>query len=437
MARGLLSEDTEHFGKNWNNDPMDIPVAPRKKWMQKKYWLIAGAALLLPVAVIATRSVSSVSYIADASTLVFGEVQRGNFAVLVRGPGTLVPKDIRLVTSNVEGRVERIFSRAGTELKAGQPLIQLSNPALLTTREETQFELEALSAEFRAAQVSMQSQLLDLKAQALKAKLDYESAKYKLDLQSKLVESGTVSRLDYESTKASVTTGEQRWRTEEQRVLKMGENLQSTVQAHTARLGKTRNSLERIKYQIESLTVTASIDGTLQEMPLELGQQIALGANVGKISRHDSLMARLRVQETQIRDVAVGQKTIIDTRSSKVEGVVSRIDPAITSGTVLVDIDITAALPPEAKPDMSVDGVIETAMASDALFVSRPVFAQSFSKTTVYRVADKGGAAERIPVELGRASTSQVEVLAGLKPGDRIIVSDPTAWEKYDRIVIN
>jgi len=416
---------------------MDIPVAPRKKWMQKKYWLIAGAALLLPVAVIATRSVSSVSYIADGSTLVFGEVQRGNFAVLVRGPGTLVPKDIRLVTSNVEGRVERIFSRAGTELKAGQPLIQLSNPALLTQREETQFELEALTAEFRAAQVSMQSQLLDLKAQALKAKLDYESAKYKLDLQSKLVDNGTVSRLDYESTKAAVTTGEQRWRTEEARVLKMGENLQSTVQAHTARLGKTRNSLERIKYQIESLTVTASIDGTLQEMPLELGQQLALGANVGKISRHDSLMARLRVQETQIRDVAVGQKTIIDTRSSKVEGVVSRIDPAITSGTVLVDIDITAALPPEAKPDMSVDGIIETAMASDALFVSRPVFAQSFSKTTVYRVADKGSAAERIPVELGRASTSQVEVLAGLKPGDRIIVSDPTAWEKYDRIVIN
>lgn len=416
---------------------MDIPVAPRKKWMQKKYWLIAGAALLLPVVVIATRGVSSVSYIADASTLVFGDVQRGNFAVLVRGPGTLVPKDIRLVTSNVEGRVERIFSRAGTELKAGQPLIQLSNPALLTQREETQFELEALSAEFRAAQVSMQSQLLDLKAQALKAKLDYESAKFKLDLQSKLVESGTVSRLDYESTKASVTTGEQRWRTEEERVLKMGENLQSTVQAHAARLGKTRNSLERIKYQIESLTVSASIDGTLQEMPLELGQQIALGANVGKISRHDSLMARLRVQETQIRDVAVGQKTIIDTRSSKVEGVVSRIDPAITSGTVLVDIDITAALPPEAKPDMSIDGVIETAMASDALYVSRPVFAQSFSKTTVYRVADKGGAAERIPVELGRASTSQVEVLAGLKPGDRIIVSDPTAWEKYDRIVIN
>ena len=186
-----------------------------------------------------------------------------------------------------------------------------------------------------------------------------------------------------------------------------------------------------------NLTVTASIDGTLQEMPLELGQQVALGANVGKISRHDSLMARLRIQETQIRDVAVGQKTIVDTRSSKVEGVVSRIDPAITGGTVQVDIDLAGALPPEAKPDMSVDGVIETAMAKDALYVSRPVFAQSFSKTTVYRLVDNGGAAERVPVELGRASTSQVEVLSGLKPGDRIIFSDPTAWEKYNRIVIN
>lgn len=416
---------------------MDIPVAPRKKWMQKKYWIIAGVALLLPVAVIATRSATSVSYIAASSTLVYGDVQRGDFAVLVRGPGTLVPKDVRLVTTAVEGRVERIFSRAGTELKAGQPLIQLSNPALLTQRDETQYELDALTAEFRAAQVSMQSQLLDLKAQALKAKHDYESAKYKLDLQSKLVDNGTVSRLDYESTKSSVITGEQRWKTEEERVRKMGENLDSTVQAHAARLSKTRNSLERIKYQIDNLTVTASIDGTLQEMPLELGQQVALGANVGKISRHDSLMARLRIQETQIRDVAVGQKTIVDTRSSKVEGVVSRIDPAITGGTVQVDIDLAGALPPEAKPDMSVDGVIETAMAKDALYVSRPVFAQSFSKTTVYRLVDNGGAAERVPVELGRASTSQVEVLSGLKPGDRIIVSDPTAWEKYNRIVIN
>ncbi len=116
---------------------------------------------------------------------------------------------------------------------------------------------------------------------------------------------------------------------------------------------------------------------------------------------------------------------------------VSRIDPAITSGTVQVDIDLTGALPPEAKPDMSVDGVIETAMAKDALYVSRPVFAQSFSKTTVYRVVGKGSAAERVPVELGRASTSQVEVLGGLQQGDRIIVSDPTAWEKYNRIVIN
>ncbi len=204
--------------EQWNGLPDGHPCRAAQKWLQKKYWIIAGAALLLPVAVIATRSATSVSYIAESSTLVFGDVQRGDFAVLVRGPGTLVPKDIRLVTTAVEGRVERIFSRAGTELKAGQPLIQLSNPALMTQRDETKYELDALTAEFRAAQVSMQSQLLDLKAQALKAKLDYESAKYKLDLQSKLVDNGTVSRLDYESTKSAVITGEQRWKTEEERV---------------------------------------------------------------------------------------------------------------------------------------------------------------------------------------------------------------------------
>ena len=416
---------------------MDIPLTPPKRWMQKKYWIVAGVALLVPVAVVATRRVSNASYIADARTLVTGEVRRGDFKVLVRAPGALVPKDVRLVAPNVDGRVEQIFTRAGSQLKVGDKLVQLSNPRLLTELEEARFELEALSAEFRAAEVSLQSQLLDLKASALKAKSDYETAAYKFDLQSRLVENGTVSRLDYESTRATVATSEQRWKTEEARVTKMAENLDSSVAAHKARLSKTQNALERVKIQVDNLVVVAGIDGTLQEMPLEVGQQVIVGANVGKIARHDSLMARLRVQEAQIRDVAVGQVAVIDTRSTKLEGKVVRVDPAITGGIVQVDVELAGALPPEAKPDLSVDGTIQTAMAADALYVERPVFAQSFSKTTVYRVVDAGGAAERVPVELGRASTSQVEVLKGLAPGDRIIVSDPSAWEKYPRISIN
>ena len=155
------------------------------------------------------------------------------------------------------------------------------------------------------------------------------------------------------------------------------------------------------------------------------------------LDNKDELIAELRIPEVEIRDVAIGQHVVIDTRNSTVEGRVSRIDPAVNEGTVLIDVEFTEPLPADARPDLTVDGRIEVANIQDTLFVARPLFAQSQSVSSVYQLTADGNYAERVRVRLGSGSINIIEVVEGLNAGDRIIVSDTSKWSAHDRIRID
>jgi multidrug efflux pump subunit AcrA (membrane-fusion protein) len=191
-----------------------------------------------------------------------------------------------------------------------------------------------------------------------------------------------------------------------------------------------------VQQQIDDLVVRATIDGIVQEMSLKLGQQVTRGTEAARIAPHDDLVALLDVQDFQIRDVVLGQVVTIDTRSSKTSGKVVRVDPAVRNGVVQVEVALTGALPSEARPDLSVEGVIDVERKRNALYVERPSSAQSHSTAAMYRISDSGSAASRVAVRLGRASTRHIEVLSGLKEGDKIVVSDSSAWESHEEILI-
>jgi multidrug efflux pump subunit AcrA (membrane-fusion protein) len=216
----------------------------------------------------------------------------------------------------------------------------------------------------------------------------------------------------------------------------MEANLAAMEEAHVARINKMQNSNNLIQQQIDDLTVRARIDGVVQEMALKLGQQVMQGSEAARIAPHDNLVALLDIQDFQVRDIVLGQIVSVDTRSSKIPGKVVRIDPTVTNGVVKVEVVLTGKMPPEARPDLSVEGVIDVERKRDTLFVNRPSFAQGYSKTTLYRLDSDGDAATRVNVEFGRASTRHIEVISGLKEGDRIIVSDPSAWESHSNILI-
>ena len=317
--------------------------------------------------------------------------------------------------------------------------MELTNPLLQQIAEETRWELEAFTAESRALDVSLQTQLLDQKATVLNAQMLYESTKLRLDAEESLLNKGkgTVSMLDYKKSKLETRQYKLRWDIEVERYAMLEENKTAQLAAKHARLNKLAKTLNRAEDQVASLRVTATIDGVVQEMPLEPGQRIAIGGNIAKLARQDQLIAELKIPERQIRDVMIGQMAIVDTRLNKIKGRVVRIDPAVTNGTVQVDIEFDQPLPPEARPDLSIDGTIVINQLPNTLYVGRPTFAQSKSAGVIYKMTTDGKYAEKATVRFGVGSSNQIQIIDGLNLGDQIILSDHTAWEHISKIAIN
>lgn len=416
---------------------MDINISVKKKVNWYRYALI-GLALVFAIFVIYyLLSLGSSEFSVDRNSVVLDEVKRGKFKVSVRGTGVLVPDNIQWISAETEATVARVVLKSGNMVQAGGTIVELSNPQLSQDLLEVQWELEAMEAELLAERLTQESYLQQQTSNALNAKLEYERNAKEYEAREELVKTGVVSKLDFNRARLEMDQAKQRWISSEEQLKKIEENLVAQNKARSARVNQVRKRVERAQHLVDSLVVTASMDSLVLEVPLEAGQRIAIGDNIAKLSQHDSLIAELQVPEIQIRDVAVGQKVVIDTRNNKVNGSVIRITPAVVNGNVQVDVGFTEALPSDARPDLSVDGEIKIAEIADTLYVNRPLFSQSQSRSFMYRLTEDGKFAERLEVMIGYGSVSQIQITAGLEAGDRIVTSDPSRFESYQRFRIN
>lgn len=416
---------------------MDI-IKTRKPRSIKRFWYLPAGAVLSFFLYGAVAGMDSSEYRVERDKLLLAEVELGELEVKVRGPGILAPRDIRWISSDVEAMVERVVVKPGAAVQTGDLLVEMSNPQLQQRLEETRWELEAQQAQTEADGVQAESRLLDQEAMVLDAKLNYESAEMRLRAESELMRqgSGALSQLDFERSKLETTQFKQRWEIAQQQLAKARQNFKAQNTARAAALNKMRKTLQRIESQVEALQVRAQIDSVVQAVAVEPGQRVVLGGNIARLARQDDLIAELRIPELQIRDVELGQSVRIDTRNSVVEGRVSRIAPNVVDGSVMVDVEFDGQLPRDARPDLSVDGEIQVASLSNAVHVRRPIFAQSHKKTTVFRLSDDETEAEKITVDFGTGSTQRIEVISGLRAGDKIIVSDAQEFQRFNRIQI-
>lgn len=417
---------------------MDIAITKKKKKTNFKRFVLVPL-IVLPL-LFAGRYIwflSQADFSVNRDALVFAEVKQGAFTVSVRGTGVLVPDNIQWLSAEVGATVERLAVKAGNVVKKGDVIVELSNPQLVQELAEAQWELEAQEAESKADKVAQELALLEQKAGVLNAKMNYESSSLREKAQTRLLATNAVSRLDYERTVLETNQLEQRWLISQEQLTKMQQNVMAQDNARIARLNKARKIAEKIQRQVDNLQIKATIDSIVLEMPLEVGQRIVTGDNIAKLAQQDSLIAELQVPEIQIRDVEVGQKVLVDTRNNKVEGRVSRVDPAVVNGNVQVDVVFPDGLPSDARPDLSVDGEIKITEIENTLYVRRPLFAQSRSNSVFYKLSNDGKLAERVQVKTGYGSVNQIQVVEGLGVGDRIITSDPTRFETYKKFRIN
>lgn len=418
---------------------MDIVRSSKKKHINKNALVLAAIISVIAVMSWSILGGNKAGHVIDKETLLTAKVEQGELYISVRGTGILVPKDIRWIATNVSGRVERILIKAGAQVKTGDLLLVLSNPQLEQSLEETRWELEALEAQTRALEVNLESQLLDQEAAVINEKLNYERALLTFNAQQRLQQQGStsVSQIRHEEVKIEVAQNKQRWELEIKRLAKTKENLIAQNMAYQAQLNRMRKILARAQTQVDNLNVLASMDSVVQAMPMELGQQVNIGTNLALLARTGEFIAELRVPEKMIQSVMLGQTVTVDTRHSKIAGVIKRIDPAVINGSVQVDVELTSALPAEARPDLTVDGIIDIARIANTLYVKRPMYAKAASASTVYQLDQENDLANRRQVNYGQLSTQYIQIKSGLKAGDTIIVSDSSDWEQHQQIQIN
>jgi HlyD family secretion protein len=414
---------------------MDIERPDLKKKRQKKRILYGGLIVVaLAVATIAIASLEPAAKSVSRQSIWPGTVERGTMIRQVRGPGTLVPKEIRWITTSVDGRVEARLLEPGVEVTPDSIILELINPQLEQQLEDARLALNAAEADLADLQVQLENDFLSQQAEAAAVESEYQEAALEVEANEELSKDGLIPEIDLKRSRIRETQLERRVGIEGQRLDKAQESILSQMAAERAQLAQARALLALRQEQADSLQVRAGISGVLQEVPVEVGERVQPGTVLARVAKPSDLKAELRIAETQAKDIEIGLPARIDTRNGVVIGHVSRVDPAVREGTVLVDVQMDEPLPPGARPDLSVDGTIQIEKLDDVLYVGRPTYGQANSQVELFKIVEDGEMAIRVPVRLGRASVDTIEVIEGLVEGDQVILSDTSQYDDVDRI---
>jgi HlyD family secretion protein len=375
----------------------------------------------------------------DRATVWTDTVKRGPLLRQVRGPGTLVPREdkIRLIPSETEATVVRLRVLPGAKVEPETILLDLVDPTLQQELLDAQLQLKSAEADYINTRAKVQSDLMDQKAAAATVGADHSQAKLQAATDKSMFDLGVISGLTYSASKGKADELEIRDNLEKQRLVLNEKAIETQLAVQQTKVDQAKALLGLKQKQLDALSVRAGISGVLVELDHQVGEHVTAGTTLAKVVQPDQLKASLKIAETQARDIQIGQPSEIDTHNGVIAGKVTRIDPAVTNGTVTVDVELAGALPQGARPDLSVDGTIDLDRMADVLYVGRPAFGNENSTISLFKLSADGKTAVRVPVKVGRASVNSIQVIEGLQEGDTVILSDMSREDNTDRIRLN
>ncbi|MGD1090511.1 MAG: HlyD family efflux transporter periplasmic adaptor subunit [Bryobacteraceae bacterium] len=364
-------------------------------------------------------------------------VKRGPMLRDVRGLGTLVPEDIIWIGAEFDSQVQKILTHSGDDVNPDTVMLVLSNPQMELDASDYQWQVKQAEAAYADMKAKLQSQTFDQQSVVASIASDLHQAELTKERDEQLLKLQLKAELE---EKLSVAKWEQlagKYEMEKKKLEIMKESVDAQLDAQKVQIEKLRATYLLKKKQVDELTIRAGIKGRMQEMTLQVGQRVKPGDVLAKVAQPWKLKAELKIAETQAKDILIGQKAEIDTRNGVIPGHVSRIDASIVNGTRTVDVKLDGALPPGAVPDLSVDGTVEIERLADVVYVGRPVFGQPDSQVSLFKIDEDGKGASRVTVKFGKSSVNTIQVVDGLKVGDRVILSDMSAQDQNSRIRLN
>jgi HlyD family secretion protein len=422
---------------------MDVPRtdARRRKIVRWTIFLVI-MALAIPGTFYGLSKLKPAAPGVDMSALWPDTAKRGPMTLEVHGLGTLVPEETMLIPATTDGRVAQILVKPGTPVRADTVVMILVNPDLVTEAQDAEYALKEAEADYDNLKVTLQKALLDMKSNAAQVTADFSTARLEADRDASLAKESLLAGVDARISEVKAQELANRNNIEQERLSINGAAEEAQLSAQRVKQDQLRADYELKKSRVEQLKVRAGFDGMLQQLPapltpVEVGQKVTAGTPLGKVAQPSKLKAELKIAETQVKDIVIGLPAVVDTRNGLISGHVSRIDPSIISGTVTVDVRLDGQLPPGARPDLSVDGTIQIEKLDDVLSVGKPVFGQENATVQIFKIDPDGKYAQKVKVTFGRSSVNTIEIKNGLQPGDRVILSDMSQYDAYDRIRLN
>lgn len=417
---------------------MDIPrhKSARQKWIRRS-GITAVILLAISAFTLGLGRLKPAAPEVQRTGVWIDEVKRGAMLRQVRGLGTLVPEEILWIPAATDGRVERTLVKPGARVSPGTVLLVLSNADVELAAVDAEYQVKAAEAQLIGTRVQLESQRLTQQSDVSRVESEYTQARLKADRDEALRKEGLIPEIDLKLSRTTAEELNKRVGIERERLAISKDSLEAQLAVERAQVEKLRALAKVKRGHVEALTVKAGAVGVLQEMPVEVGQRVAAGAILAKVAQPERLKAVLKIPETQAKDIQLSQPAEIDTRNGIIPGQVVRIDPAVRAGTVDVDVRLEGALPPGARPDLSVDGTVELERLTGIVYVGRPVLGQTGATISLFRLEPDGQHASRVKAKLGRGSVNTIEVLEGLAPGDKVVLSDLSVWDSHDRIRLN
>ncbi|MEX2285250.1 MAG: HlyD family efflux transporter periplasmic adaptor subunit [Gemmatimonadota bacterium] len=411
---------------------MDV-VRTNKKKKRTPIYIAAGVITAVAITVGLSQMEPAAPSVEDAAAW-RDTVRRGDMLREVRGPGTLVPEQIRWVVAVTSGRVEQVFVLPGAKVQPGTPLLIMSNPDVQRLSLEAQQQLSNAQSQLISLKANLETQRLQQETSVASAKSAYNTAVRDFKLQEELKSKKMSAENEYARAQDALAEAKQRYEGEQKRLEVTNASIGSQVNTQIEQVESLKRILAFRTAELASMNVKSESEGVVQEFSMQVGQWVNSGTTLARVVEPGRLKAVLRIPETQAPMVVIGLPAKIDTRNGIIEGSVVRIDPAAQNGTVGVDVALPQNLPASARPDLSVDGTIEIENLKNVLYVGRPAIAQSDARVGLFKLEPDGKTARRVTVQLGRSSVNFIEVVQGLAEGDVVILSDMSQYDASDKV---
>lgn len=411
----------------------------KKKKKRRQILLLALIVIVVAGVAVFVSRLKPAAPTVQASEIWTGIVQRGDMVRQVRGLGELKPRQdrIRLIPAQTDATVVRIRVLPGTKVGPDTVLMDLADPQLQQQLLDARLALKAARVEYRNTQINLESALMDKRSAAAVVGADYSQARLQAQTDQQLYRLGVISGLTYKASASKAQQLTVQNHLAQQEIAMNREAITSQLQVQQTKVEQAEAMYDLLQSEQEALAVKAGIRGVLIDMPHQIGEHVAAGATLAEVVQPNQLMAELQIPETQAQDIELDQPAQIDTHNGIVPGHVMRIDPSVVNGTRTVDIALDGPLPAGAVPDLSVDGTIDLQRLDNVVYMGRPAFGNENSTISLFRISPDGKTATRVQVKVGVASVTQIQVLGGLRAGDRVILSDMSQYDNVDHVRID